>query len=302
MLPMFGIDPTLEYNRFELGQLLDQLDIDSNTFSAPAVGQAVTDLMTTEAKIRLDVLRKVVSVAEEDFTDPRSLPEVYRRMFRNEIILPLLISKDMSITQYRQLLQDDWGDPFWEAIQPLNLSEVPQGATDNTLRITVDPAFVEIVDGDTLAVEFFRPDQLVSFANADVNPEQLEPEAVQRVRLMGINAEEKNRVAQREYETALTQWQADGSRGTSPVKPNFLLQDENLRAAIKTAETIDLVMVREIDGIQLPVDQKIEGNTRWIMWLYIDGVQQFDPSVFSERNPSGAGVGGSGIPTGVTDG
>ena len=293
-LPLLGIDPDQEWSRLTLNQALEDLKIDTNQGAAPWTGSNILDSFSIESRFKVDVLRELASELDLDFSDPTNLPEKFRRTFRDKIILPALINKEISFSQYEEELLRDWGDPFWEAIVPLPLSEVPEGATENTLRITVNPAFVETVDGDTLAVEFFTAEQLVAFAAADVTGDELEPEAVQRVRLMGVNAEEKNRVIHQQWIEA-----ADAARVAGeppPPPPDFLLHEEILRQAIEGAETVDFVMFRELGGIELPVDQKIEGNTRWIMWLYIDGDVRYDPDVFSDVNPTGASTGGPGLP------
>src|SRR3990167_5050728 len=101
-----------------------------------------------------------------------------------------------------------------------------------------------------------------------------------RIRIIGVNAAEKNA-----WET---QRAVDEGR-----TPDWLAQTTSLLRLIEGARTVDFVV---FDSPRFATTQTLGGETRWLMWLYVDGQPVYDPGVFTSSTPTGAGLGGTGIP------
>lgn len=87
-----------------------------------------------------------------------------------------------------------------------------------------------------------------------------------RVRLIGINAPEKTQQGYTEASASLSK-------------------------VLRGAENVVLAVYKpELFGV---TQLTAPGEERLLMWLFVDGVPIFDPSVFTADNPRGAGVGGT---------
>jgi hypothetical protein len=179
----------------------------------------------------------------------------------------------------------------WRPPQPPALNTVPIGSTEETYRLPVPKAFIRVIDGDTIELSFPAPAELAAFA--DRTPSGLvapgRAEDTTRVRLIGVNAAEIN----------TNPTYAEQMRALSE-DPNWIppaeVQKQALGQAIDAATEIDLVVFNPTEFATL---QTVDtGKIRWLMVLYLDGVAQWDEAVFTSVNPTGASIGGTGIPSG----
>ena len=100
------------------------------------------------------------------------------------------------------------------------------------------------------------------------------PDGEQRIRLIGVNAAEQNTVNPVAYQA-------------------YLDQTEALRRLLANAGEISFAIV---DPERFLTTQETSGGeTRWLMWLYIDGEPVWDPGSFTSTQPTGFTIGGSGV-------
>jgi len=290
VLPLFGVEPKDSYRRYELNQIMRGWGIDVNTYT-PAANVA-EQRMSLDGRNRLDEARDGQRAQGLEW-DPENMEEVKREWVRgvylDELKLAMLTDGEQGITpsQYSRYLEPVWGEIGWVPPEPPDLESLPVGEGDGTLRLPVDRGFIRVVDGDTIAVQFYNDaaslaglagKQLAALKLGEPTTD-LEGGDEQRVRFIGFNAQEVNH-------------ELDQQAANAGVLPEYLQQTEDLRKKLDEAESIELVI---FDAENMPVKQQIEDEVRWLMVLYLDGVAQWDSSVFSSDNPSGAGVGGTGI-------
>ena len=152
------------------------------------------------------------------------------------------------------------------------MGAIPEGVGDKTYRFSVPAPLVQVIDGDTVALEFSAAADLARLTGTG---------QAQRIRLVGINAAEVN--------TARADFYAQQGLPTPWDE-----QTTRLQQILNHATTVDFVV---FDTDRFPTIQQVEGDeVRWLMVLYVDGVPLWDEQVFSSDTPTGAGVGGQGVP------
>ena len=81
-----------------------------------------------------------------------------------------------------------------------------------------------------------------------------------------------------------------GINSPEATQEGYAEATSNLQGILAFAKTVDLVMFHpELFGVS---QLTAPGEERLLLWLYIDGVPIYDPTVFGSDNPTGAGVGG----------
>jgi len=166
------------------------------------------------------------------------------------------------------------GPRAWESLEPPDLTTIPMGTTNDTFRMTVPAGIVEVVDGDTVKIPYNDIDPAEWMGQPDDLPGQ-------RIRLIGINADEKN-VGR------------DGWYAEQGLVPPSLKQEADLEEKIANATTIDFVVFQPD---RFAVLQEVDnGEVRWLMVMYVDGDPLWDSEIFTPSTPSGAAIGGRGIP------
>ena len=264
-----GGEVTAGYSRGELNDLLRSLSqpVAGNTGSpsSPPVGLSLE--MDTYLKNTGKDAGENGFEATEPWDWPTEVLQNVRDRFKLEIDGQRLAPED-----YTRYFAPLYGALDYTPARPPALDSVPYGVGDNSYRFTVPAPLVEVVDGDTVALEFDASTDLARLTGRG---------QAQRIRLVGVNAAEVN-TAQADY------------YAQQGVEPPWDQQTRMLTEILNHATTVDFVV---FDTERFPTIQQVEGDeVRWLMVLYVDGVPLWDDGVFSFDAPTGAGIGGAGVP------
>jgi len=289
--------PAGNYSRDELYALLvESTGVVSKNFTPYAGNTAEQQITGTDTMIEIDRLKGLAR--DHGLTDdPRTWPEEARQMGRDAFEAAInnpwsrfgtalaqvstgqqvVVPREFTVTDYNRDLAPYWGELDYEAPVPPVLEDVPVGATDETYRLTVDPKDLVVIDGDTVAIEYDpagRVGNQLAQAVAD-GPFTKTSDDAQRIRLIGVNAAERNEVTIVEGDTS------------------YADQTNALQDIVRRAESIDFVV---FDTEAFGTLQTVEADeVRWLMVMYVDGQPLWDPEVFTSVSPGGAGLGGNGV-------
>ncbi len=273
LLDALGIDDTNITNRGELAAALNDatfiirkniIPFDETVSLPPGLDRSLTVYLSD------------LEDAGFDRNDAETWPIVNQEYVR-ELFEPYVNSwpakGSMDPRDYDTFFAPRYGQIGFEPVTPPKLSDVQVGVTSNTYRLTVPAGIVTVVDGDTVSLPY--PDiGAAPFMGEPGNNDS------QRIRLIGVNAAEKNHIVDADF----------GERGLIPPSQRHT---DQLQALIDGATTIDFVV---FEPDKFAVLQEVDGGeVRWLMVMYIDGEPIWDPSIFTADNPTGAAVGGRGL-------
>jgi hypothetical protein len=154
----------------------------------------------------------------------------------------------ITLNEYRTELAPRYGLIDYEPPQPPPIQ-------DTEFHFNVEPWRVEVIDGDTVGIDF--PDG-----------------TRQRVRLIGINA-------------------AEDYRNIPELHEVWLTQREELRTLLDNADEVSFAVFDTERFATL--QELVGDDVRWLMWLYVDGKPVWSPESFTSVNPTGILTGGPGV-------
>lgn len=278
---VLGVPPGV-YTFRELHDTIEaQVGQAANNFSpyAPSAGlQLIEGSRAAETLDWLEDSAAEVGLENNPADWPGSEGEEARRLGR-EALDAAINNPTVPLTrsEYDAFFAPYWGELDYEAPVPPNLETLPVGRSDENYRLPADPADVVVVDGDTVAIEYDPAGRLghqMTEALSDGPFTRFSPNA-QRIRLIGVNATERNAVLE------------------SYGDDSYQRQTDALEDIVRTADTIDFVV---FDPERFGTLQTVEDDeVRWLMVMYVDGQPLWDESIFTSVNPAGASLGGDGV-------
>lgn len=271
LLERIGVELDMDGNYISKAALSDAIDLwrtqhGGNLFYADSAETPVNSMLARANPDRMQMIetgldratRAMRELAREDPTinptSPSTWPEWVKEQFRNEYREAVDIG-EIPLAAYEDDLAGRFGSLHYEP---------PTLPTADDATFTVHPGDVTVVDGDTVALEF--------------------SDGAMRVRLIGVNAADRNSANERANQAYLEQ--------------NRMLQ-RVVDIAIANNWEISFAFgdPRRFSTIQ-QTDPRT-GEERLVMWMMVNGVVVYDPGVFTTREPTGISLGGEGIPASV---
>ncbi len=268
-LNALGIDPTDITTRGELATILND-----------TTGMIVNNSIAPDSPIALpqplrDIINRRRELAEQALFDPDDVLSWNKERqdgLRAEFD-PYIQSGVIHPRDYDSFFAPIYGQRDFQPAEPPRLNDVKVGVTADTYRLTVPAGLVTVVDGDTVSLPYSDIGAAPFMGQPGNNDSQ-------RIRLIGVNAAEKNHIKDAEA----------GERGEIPASQRHT---DQLQALIDGATTIDFVV---FEPDKFAVLQEVDGGeVRWLMVMYIDGEPVWDTSIFTADSPTGAAIGGRGL-------